>query len=111
MYETGRIPREGVFGLWDRALNIFERIPMDIVLFACRVGIGGIFLKSAYTKVVEPWSFTLGDQTAVLFEYEYQLPVLPPDVAALGYRFGVSPPPTKPPAPSLSSHGQAAPGS
>ena len=82
MYETGRIPREGIMGIWDRAINLVERIPMDVIQFACRVGIGGVFLKSAFTKTTEPWSLTLGDQTAMLFEYEYQLPVIPPDIAA-----------------------------
>lgn len=80
MYETGRIPREGVMGVWDRALNAAERIPMDLILLAVRVGVAMIFLKSGMTKTSE--GLTLADQTFVLFEYEYALPVIPHDIAA-----------------------------
>jgi putative oxidoreductase len=80
MYETGRIPREGLLGLWDRAANMAERIPMDIVLLAVRVGVAMIFLKSGMTKTSE--GLTLADQTFVLFEYEYALPLIPHDIAA-----------------------------
>ena len=37
MYEKGRIPREGVLGIWDRGLNLAERIPMDVILLALRI--------------------------------------------------------------------------
>ena len=80
MYETGRIPREGVMGMWDRAMNLAERIPMDLILLAVRIGVAMIFLKSGMTKTTE--GLTLADQTFVLFEYEYALPIIPHDIAA-----------------------------
>lgn len=80
MYETGRIPREGVLGVWDNAMNVAERIPMALVLLAVRVGIAMIFLKSGMTKTSE--GLTLADQTFVLFEYEYALPLIPHEIAA-----------------------------
>lgn len=80
MYETGRIPREGVMGMWDRAMNLAERIPMDLILLAVRIGVAMIFLKSGMTKTTE--GLTLSDQTFVLFEYEYALPLIPHDIAA-----------------------------
>lgn len=80
MYETGRIPREGVMGIWDRAMNLAERIPMDIILLAVRIGVAMIFLKSGMTKTSE--GLTLADQTFILFEYEYALPIIPHDIAA-----------------------------
>lgn len=80
MYETGRIPREGVLGVWDRAMNAAERIPMDLILLAVRVGVAMIFLKSGMTKTSE--GLTLADQTFMLFEYEYALPLIPHGIAA-----------------------------
>lgn len=80
MYETGRIPREGVLGVWDNAMNLAERIPMALVLLAVRVGIAMIFLKSGMTKTSE--GLTLADQTFMLFEYEYALPLIPHEIAA-----------------------------
>lgn len=80
MYETGRIPREGVLGLWDRALNLAECIPMDLILLVTRIGIAMVFLKSGLTKTTE--GLTLADQTFMLFEHEYALPLIPHDIAA-----------------------------
>lgn len=80
MYETGRIPREGVLGIWDRGMNLAERIPMDLILLMVRIGIAMVFLKSGLTKTTE--GLTLADQTFVLFEYEYALPLIPHDIAA-----------------------------
>ncbi len=80
MYETGRIPREGPLGLIDRALNLFDRIPMDLVLLAVRIGVAMVFWKSALTKTTT--GLNLADQTFMLFEYEYALPLIPHDIAA-----------------------------
>lgn len=80
MYETGRIPREGVLGIWDRLINMAEQIPMWVILLATRVGIAMVFLKSGMTKTTE--GLTLADSTFTLFEYEYALPIIPPDIAA-----------------------------
>lgn len=80
MYETGRIPREGIFGLWDRLANLAERIPMCLILLATRVGIAMVFLKSGMTKTTT--GLEIADSTFTLFEYEYALPLIPVDIAA-----------------------------
>lgn len=80
MYENGQIPREGILGIWDHAVNAAERIPMAVILLAVRVGVAMIFLKSGMTKTSE--GLTLADQTTMLFEYEYALPLISPEMAA-----------------------------
>ncbi len=80
MYETGRIPREGPLGWWDRGMNLADRIPMDLILLAARIGVGMTFFLSGLTKTTT--GLELADQTFVLFEYEYALPLIPHDIAA-----------------------------
>ncbi len=59
---------------------LLSRIPESLWLLVCRLGIGAIFFLSGRTKV--DGLITLKDSTFTLFEYEYALPLLPPDVAA-----------------------------
>ena len=80
MYETGRVPREGVLGIWDRLVNLSEQIPMWLILLTTRIGVAMIFLKSGMTKTTR--GLNVADGTFTLFEYEYALPVIPPDIAA-----------------------------
>ena len=80
MYETGRVPREGVLGIWDRLVNLSEQIPMWLILLTTRIGIAMIFLKSGMTKTTT--GLNLADGTFTLFEYEYALPVIPSNIAA-----------------------------
>jgi putative oxidoreductase len=80
MYETGRVPREGVLGIWDRLVNLSEQIPMWLILLTTRIGIAMIFLKYGMTKTTT--GLNLADGTFTLFEYEYVLPVIPSDIAA-----------------------------
>jgi len=47
---------------------------MDLILLAVRVGVAMIFLKSGMTKTTE--GLTLADQTFILFEYEYAVPLI-----------------------------------
>ncbi len=72
----------GLAGLFDRINDLFDLIPDWLILLALRVGIAMVFLKSGLTKV-ESWS-SLGvtDQTVFLFEHEYAVPLLPPEIAA-----------------------------
>jgi len=73
----------------NAGIAVLEMIPMSLILLAARIGIGMVFLKSAFTKVVD-WSLwealtfqlTLADNTYMLFEYEYAVPVLPFETAA-----------------------------
>ncbi len=59
---------------------LLTRIPESLWLLVCRIGIGAIFFLSGRTKV--DGLLTLKDSTYTLFEYEYALPLVPPDIAA-----------------------------
>jgi putative oxidoreductase len=56
------------------------RLPAALWLLVCRLGIGAIFFLSGRTKV--DGLLTIKDSTYTLFEYEYALPLVPPDIAA-----------------------------
>ena len=63
------------------ATDLLSRLlPSSLVLLVQRVGIAAIFFLSGRTKV-EGW-FTITDSTVELFQFEYALPLLPPDIAA-----------------------------
>lgn len=64
--------------LLDRVLQLFARIPFDLISLLARLGIGAIFLRSGLLKL-EGWDSGL---TLALFESEYKLPFLPPELAA-----------------------------
>lgn len=55
-------------------------VPEWLIALLCRLGIAGVFFLSARTKV--EGIITLKEQTFTLFQYEYNLPLLPPDAAA-----------------------------
>lgn len=56
-------------------------LPMTFLLLVMRLGIASIFFLSGRTKV-EGW-FTISDSAYELFRYEYALPLVPSDVAAI----------------------------
>jgi putative oxidoreductase len=64
--------------LLDRIVHLFDRIPLDLISLLARLGIGAIFLRSGLLKL-EGWDAGL---TLALFESEYKLPFLPPELAA-----------------------------
>lgn len=64
--------------LIDRLVSLFARIPADLILGLARLGIGAIFLRSGLLKL-DGWDSGL---TLALFESEYKLPFLPPELAA-----------------------------
>lgn len=55
-------------------------LPASFLLLVARVSVASIFLLSARTKV--EGLFTIKASTYDLFSYEYNLPLLPPDLAA-----------------------------
>lgn len=59
---------------------VLDKIPADLVQLALRGGLAGIFWSSARTKV--DGLLTISDNTYFLFEEEYRLPFLAPDLAA-----------------------------
>lgn len=65
-----------------RRLNgLFDRIPQDIVALALRVFPAMVFFLSGRTKV--EGLFSIKESTWFLFEHEYALPVIPPNLAAV----------------------------
>ena len=88
---SGRLTAPALLG---RAHAILARIPESGIALLARLSIAGVFWRSGQTKVegfaLDPTagSFTLGwpqlsESALLLFEYEYDLPLLPPGTAAL----------------------------
>jgi len=57
-----------------------DLIPEWLIALVCRLGIAAVFFLSARTKV--EGLITLKPETFTLFTYEYNVPLLPPEVAA-----------------------------
>jgi putative oxidoreductase len=53
-----------------------ERIPLSILQLGMRVGVGAVFFRAGLLKY-NSWEFTI-----LLFRDEYQVPLLPPELAA-----------------------------
>jgi putative oxidoreductase len=71
----------GPRALYNRAAErVSSWISHDVIALAARFGIAGVFWLSGRTKV-EGW-LTVTDSAVALFESEYTVPLLPPDVAA-----------------------------
>lgn len=75
---TATMPARSVhpLRLARNALGLLERFPVSILLLAARVGVGAVFFKSGLVKIAS-WQATLQ-----LFAFEYQVPLLPPELAA-----------------------------
>lgn len=71
---------EAVQGLVVWAIGMSEKTPAWIYQLAMRVAIGMVFWQSARTKV--EGVLTLKQSTFFLFQYEYDLPLIPSDIAA-----------------------------
>jgi putative oxidoreductase len=69
-------PAFSPLGLYRRIVALAERIPLSLVQFASRIAVGYVFWNSAQSKLAS-WPITLQ-----LFAMEYQVPILPPHVAA-----------------------------
>jgi putative oxidoreductase len=65
--------------LHQRAVALFEAIPHDLIAIVARISIGTVFWRSAMTKID---GFSLKSSTFYLFENDYRLPFLPPEIAA-----------------------------
>lgn len=62
----------------QRITNLFARIPHDAIALLARICIGTVFFRSGMLKL-DGWS---DGNTLALFQSEYRLPLLPPEVAA-----------------------------
>jgi len=63
-----------------RLNQILARVPLDLVRLALRLFPALVFLQSGRTKVE---GFTIKPSTYYLFEQDYALPLIPPDLAAV----------------------------
>lgn len=79
--------------LFARAIALLEKIPHSLIAFIARFSIAAVFWKSGQTKVeglaidLIDGTFELGwprlaDSTIPLFNSEYHLPLLSPEIAA-----------------------------
>ncbi len=75
--------------------NICSKVPADLLAISARIAVATVFWNSAQTKISggsflgQSWNvFNLNQSTFMLFEYEYNLPVIPPDIAAYMATFG-----------------------
>ncbi|MCO7608719.1 DoxX family protein [Pseudomonas chlororaphis] len=82
-----------ISGLLTQIIQGFERIPYSLIAFIARFSIAAVFWKSGQTKVeglaIDLFSGTfelgwprLADSTIPLFQSEYHVPLLSPEVAA-----------------------------
>ena len=84
----------GGLAVWVTALvRLFERIPNSLIAFLARFSIAAVFWTSGQTKIqglvinLVNGDFALGwprlsDSALVLFQVEYKLPFVPPELAA-----------------------------
>ena len=79
--------------LITRAIGLMEKIPHSLIAFIARFSIAAVFWKSGQTKVeglaidLVDGTFQLGwprlaDSTIPLFQSEYHVPLLAPEIAA-----------------------------
>lgn len=69
--------------------NLLAKVPQYILLMVARIAIASVFWRSVQTKISgweflgQHWQFyNINQSTFLLFEYEYDLPLLSPEVAA-----------------------------
>jgi putative oxidoreductase len=60
----------------ERAMGLLERVPYALLALPLRLAVATVFWNSGTTKLAN-W-----DATLQLFEDDYKVPLLPPDVAA-----------------------------
>lgn len=91
--ETRPAPSSPIVGLLDGIIARFSRIPDSLIALIGRFSIAAIFWKSGQTKiegfavdiVSGEFQFSwpqLSDSALALFESEYRLPLIPPELAA-----------------------------
>lgn len=78
MFATTTNPPAGgsLTAIYSTVRDTLVRFPQSILDLAFRVGIAGVFWNSGMTKTAN-W-----DTTVALFRDEYNVPILPPEIAA-----------------------------
>ena len=71
--------------LLEAGRSLAERIPYSAVALGSRFALASVFWRSAQTKVN---GFSIREETFYLFQEEYKVPLLPPDLAAYLATFG-----------------------
>ncbi|PCJ49407.1 MAG: hypothetical protein COA74_05990 [Gammaproteobacteria bacterium] len=78
-----------IIQLTKKPLSFLKLLPEDIIALTARFAIAAVFWRSAQTKINgwdfmgQSWQFfNLNSSTIMLFEYEYDLPLLNPELAA-----------------------------
>jgi putative oxidoreductase len=71
-----RATAEGIGGLVGRLYRWLDRVPYALLAIPLRVALATVFWNSSITKLAD-WNATLS-----LFTDEYQVPLLPPELAA-----------------------------
>jgi putative oxidoreductase len=66
----------GIANLPAAAIGLLERVPVAIPQLIFRLALANVFFRSGLTKLAS-W-----DTTILLFENEYHVPLLPPELAA-----------------------------
>lgn len=81
--------RSGVAMRWIAFTDSLASFPMALIQLALRIGVAMVFWRSGLTKVVTNeagslplFPLQLGESTVMLFELEYNVPLLPPAWAA-----------------------------
>ena len=67
-----------MYGFFDRMNVWFSLIPHDLIALLARIGVGTTFLRSGLLKL-DGWD---SGTTLALFQDEYKLPLIPPEIAA-----------------------------
>jgi putative oxidoreductase len=65
--------------LADRGIALADKIPDSLVSLMARVAAGSVFWRSGQTKIE---GLQIKDSTFFLFQEEYMVPLVPPDLAA-----------------------------
>lgn len=73
---THEQPRARFVELGETAIGWLNSVPLSIPQVLARLAVAGVFFRSGMTKIAN-W-----DLTVQLFQDEYHLPILPPDLAA-----------------------------
>jgi putative oxidoreductase len=73
---TQTMPTFGFTQPLTAAIRLLERVPLAVPQLLCRFGMALVFWRSAQSKLAS-WDTTLS-----LFQEEYKVPVLPPELAA-----------------------------
>jgi putative oxidoreductase len=74
-------PARGVKACWNRCADrLTQIVPHDVLALSARVAVAAIFFLSGRTKV--DGLLTVNDTAYTLFQEEYKVPVIPPEIAA-----------------------------